>query len=97
MGGKLLGIVTNRDTDFLADRDAKLGAIMTTALVVATDRMSLDQANAVLMESKRAKLPVVNGRYELTALMSRTDLHKNRYDISFYMLLPEKLSDCFIQ
>lgn len=78
MGGKLLGIVTNRDTDFVVDRDQKLSEVMTTNLVIGHDNMTLPEANKVLIESKRTKLPVVDDDFRLMALMSRTDLQKNR-------------------
>jgi IMP dehydrogenase len=80
MGSKLLGIVTNRDTDFVKDHETKLGDVMTRGddLVVGYDSMSLDEANAVLISSRKAKLPIVNQDYELTGLMSRKDLLKDR-------------------
>lgn len=37
MGSKLVGIVTNRDVDFLADRSTKIADIMTTDLVTAPE------------------------------------------------------------
>eukprot|EP01006_Ploeotia_vitrea_P026605 TRINITY_DN59570_c0_g1_i1.p1 TRINITY_DN59570_c0_g1~~TRINITY_DN59570_c0_g1_i1.p1 ORF type:complete len:592 (+),score=325.53 TRINITY_DN59570_c0_g1_i1:157-1776(+) len=78
MGSKLVGIVTNRDVDFLQDRSTKLSEVMTTDLVVASEDCSLEEANQVLRKSKKAKLPIVNDKYELVALMSRSDLLKNR-------------------
>jgi len=78
MGSKLLGIVTNRDVDFVQDRQLKLSEVMTTDLVVATEPCTLEEANQILKESKKAKLPIVNKNYELVALISRTDLVKNR-------------------
>ena len=58
--------VTNRDTDFLVNREQKLSEVMTTDLVIGLDTMTLEEANQVLIESKRAKLPVVNSQHELT-------------------------------
>lgn len=78
MGGKLLGIVTNRDTDFIEDNTTPLEKVMSTDLVVAKDTVSLEEANQIMKQSKKAKLPIVNERYELCGLISRSDLLKNR-------------------
>lgn len=78
MGSKLVGIVTNRDLDFLPDRTKKLSEVMTTNLTTANECCSLDQANEILKTCKKAKLPIVNDRFELVALMSRSDLLKAR-------------------
>eukprot|EP00002_Diphylleia_rotans_P012244 TRINITY_DN2399_c0_g1_i1.p1 TRINITY_DN2399_c0_g1~~TRINITY_DN2399_c0_g1_i1.p1 ORF type:complete len:506 (-),score=127.29 TRINITY_DN2399_c0_g1_i1:224-1741(-) len=78
MGGKLLGIVTNRDIDFIEDKSLLVSEVMTTDLVVGQEGCTLDQANRILRESKKGKLPIVNDRHELVALISRNDLQKNR-------------------
>ncbi|MBN2078896.1 MAG: IMP dehydrogenase [Spirochaetes bacterium] len=74
----LLGIVTNRDIDFETDRSRKLSEVMTTDLVTAKKGISLAQANIILKNSKKGKLPIVDERGRLVALMSRKDLLKNR-------------------
>jgi IMP dehydrogenase len=78
MGGKLLGIVTNRDVDFIQDRNQPLSGVMTTNLVTASEGCTLEEANQILRESKKGKLPIVNAKGELVALISRNDLKKNR-------------------
>lgn len=78
MGGKLVGIVTNRDIDFVGDRTRKLSTVMTSKLITALDKLSLEECNQALKDSKKAKLPVVTEKGELVALMSRSDLLKNR-------------------
>ena len=78
MGGKLLGIVTNRDSDFIEDNLTPLEKVMSTDLVVAKDSVSLEEANQIMKQSKKAKLPIVNDNYELCGLISRSDLLKNR-------------------
>jgi IMP dehydrogenase len=80
MGGRLLGIISNRDTSFIEDPSAKIETFMTPreTLIVAKEGLSLLEANGILKSSKKGKLPVVNEKDELVALISRTDLQKNR-------------------
>lgn len=80
MGGKLLGIISNRDTSFIEDPSIKVKEFMTPrdVLTVAQEGVSLDEANQVLKVSKKGKLPVVNANDELVALIARTDLQKHR-------------------
>ncbi|CAG8522957.1 22492_t:CDS:2 [Cetraspora pellucida] len=73
----LLGIVTARDIQFHEDHTTLLKDVMTTDLVVAHEGVTLEEANQILRCSKRGKLPIVNSRGELVALLARSDLLKN--------------------
>ena len=78
MGSRLVGFVSNRDVDFRSDRSQRLAEVMTTDLIVAHEPCTLQEANMILRESKKGKLPIVSEQHELVALISRNDLKKNR-------------------
>jgi IMP dehydrogenase len=77
---RLIGIVTNRDIDFEPDRHRRLREMMTPLphLITAPEGISLQEANRILRESKKGKLPIVDREGRLVSLVSRTDLKKNR-------------------
>ena len=78
LNSKLVGIVTNRYIDFERDRTKTLAEVMTTDLLTAPEGISLSDANKILKTSKKGKLPIVDKEGRLVALMSRSDLLKNR-------------------
>jgi IMP dehydrogenase len=53
LGSQLVGIVTNRDIDFLQDRNVHLKDIMSTKLVTAAEGVSLAEANDLLKRAKK--------------------------------------------
>ncbi|KAJ3358609.1 inosine-5'-monophosphate dehydrogenase [Allomyces javanicus] len=80
LGGKLLGMVTSRDIQFVKDPTTKLAHVMTprAQLITAAQGVSLDEANRILKSCKKGKLPIVDKEGCLVALMSLADLLKNK-------------------
>ncbi|VDM17649.1 unnamed protein product [Hydatigera taeniaeformis] len=87
IGGRLLGLVTLRDIDFLDE--SQLGCPVTEvmtpfdSLVTANHGIHLSEANKIMQKSKKGKLPIINENNELISIVSRTDLKKNlKYPLS---------------
>uniref|UniRef100_A0A183CIS2 IMP dehydrogenase n=1 Tax=Globodera pallida TaxID=36090 RepID=A0A183CIS2_GLOPA len=83
VGGRLLGLVTSRDIDFIKREQygtTRIGDVMVTRdrLIVGQKNMTLREAYCILEKEKKGKLPIVNERDELTSLIARTDLKKAR-------------------
>ncbi len=78
LNSKVVGIVSNRDIDFETDRSKMLSEVMTRDILTAKKGISLVEANNILKKSKKGKLPIVDEKGCLVALMSRSDLQKNR-------------------
>ncbi|WVN88485.1 inosine-5'-monophosphate dehydrogenase [Cryptococcus depauperatus CBS 7841] len=76
-GGKLLGIVTGRDVQF-QDPTSPIKSVMTTKVVTGSSPISLEKANALLRETKKGKLPIVDASGNLISLVARSDLLKNQ-------------------
>ncbi|GAA5982979.1 hypothetical protein JCM5350_003527 [Sporobolomyces pararoseus] len=79
LGSKLVGIVTGRDIQFRPN-SASLDSVMTKGfdLVTAQAGTTLEQANTILRDSKKGKLPIVDQEGRLVALLARSDLLKNK-------------------
>jgi IMP dehydrogenase len=69
--------VTNRDIQFHDSPDDPVTAVMSTQLVTAREGITLKEANTILRQSKKGKLPIVDEQGNLISLLSRSDLLKN--------------------
>ena len=83
VGGKLLGLVTSRDIDFLKEnkyKTTKISEVMVPRerLMTGGQELELPDAYNILENEKKGKLPIVNENDELVALIARTDLKKSR-------------------
>lgn len=79
LGSKLLGIVTNRDLQFEDDFSQTVDKVMVTDLITAQSGVTLIEANKILAQSKKGKLPIVDKDFNLVSMISRSDLTKNLY------------------
>ncbi|RMZ92149.1 hypothetical protein DV736_g614, partial [Chaetothyriales sp. CBS 134916] len=74
---KLVGIITTRDIQFHNDLNAPVTEVMSRDLVTAPAGTTLAEANEVLRQSKKGKLPIVDNEGNIVSLLSRSDLLKN--------------------
>lgn len=78
-GGKLTGIVTNRDLRFQPDRDVAVAEVMTDhSLVTAPMGTTLEKAELLLQKHKIEKLPVVDKSGTLKGLITFKDIQKKK-------------------
>jgi len=75
--GRLVGILTNRDLRFCTTADLPVRALMTTHnLVTVPVGTTLDQAKELLHKHRIEKLPVVDGDFKLSGLITVKDIQK---------------------
>jgi IMP dehydrogenase len=78
-GGKLVGIITNRDLRFQKDMNVAIEHIMTREnLVTAPENITLEKAEGILQKYKIEKLPIVNKKGKLTGLITYKDILKKK-------------------
>ena len=78
-GGKLVGILTNRDIRFEENYDRKISEAMTKdKLITGPVGTTLDQAKAILQKYKIEKLPIVDDAGTLKGLITIKDIEKIR-------------------
>ena len=75
--GKLVGILTNRDTTFETDYTKKIDEVMTKEnLVTAPENTTIDEAKELLKKHKIEKLPLVDSEGNLKGLITIKDIEK---------------------
>lgn len=78
-GGRLVGIVTNRDLQFETDLARPIADVMTSKdLVTVPVGTTLDEAQAILHQHRIEKLPVVDENGDLQGLITVKDIFKRR-------------------
>ncbi len=76
-GGKLKGILTNRDMRFTSNLDQKIGDFMTSDnLITVSDDITMDEAKKLLHMNKIEKLPVIDKDNKLIGLITLKDILK---------------------
>ena len=76
-GGKLIGIITNRDMKFETDMNKLIDNVMTREnLVTAPEGTTLDEAREILRRHKIEKLPIVDEQFHLKGLITIKDIEK---------------------
>ncbi|HEY0059465.1 MAG TPA: IMP dehydrogenase [Flavisolibacter sp.] len=76
-GGKLAGILTNRDLRFEENLQRKVSEVMTReGLITAPEGTNLKSAEAILRKTKVEKLPVVDSTGSLIGLITYRDILK---------------------
>jgi IMP dehydrogenase len=75
--GKLVGIITNRDTVFETDFTKKISEVMTSEnLITALEGTTIDEAKEILKKHKIEKLPLVDKDFNLKGLITIKDIEK---------------------
>jgi IMP dehydrogenase len=78
-GGKLIGILTNRDLRFEPNQEIEISKIMTTQnLITAPIGTNFLQAQAILQKYKIEKLPIVDKNKKLKGLITFKDIQKKQ-------------------
>ncbi|MGE5528888.1 MAG: IMP dehydrogenase [Patescibacteria group bacterium] len=78
-GGRLVGILTNRDLRFETEYQRPISEVMTKEnLVTAPVGTTHEQAKAILQRHKIEKLPLVDADYNLKGLITIKDIQKAR-------------------
>jgi len=75
--GKLVGIISGRDIKYVSNsKTTTIEEIMTKSgdLIAGQDGCTLKEANDIMLKSKKKRLPIIDSKGNLTALISIRDL-----------------------
>jgi IMP dehydrogenase len=76
-GGKLVGILTNRDVRFATDPDQRVSELMTKdGLITVREGVSQGEAKRLLHQNRIEKLLVVDDKYRCVGLVTVKDIEK---------------------
>jgi IMP dehydrogenase len=77
-GGKLVGILTNRDVRFASDPRQRVSELMTRELVTVRETINKDDAKKLLHQHRIEKLLVVDDAYRCIGLITVKDIEKSQ-------------------
>lgn len=75
-GGKLVGIITKRDIDFVRDGSIEIGSMMKTDVITAPENITMQEAEDKLVTYRIEKLPLVDDQGNLKGLITLKDIRK---------------------
>jgi IMP dehydrogenase len=75
-GGKLVGILTNRDVRFATNTAQPVSDLMTKDVITVKDNVGTDEAKRLLHQHRIEKLLVVDDAYRCTGLITVKDIEK---------------------
>jgi len=71
---KLVGIISGRDTKYVKEKETLVENVMTTDLIVGYEGCTLEEANNILLQSKKKRLPIIDKDNNLVSLISIKDI-----------------------
>ncbi len=77
-GGRLVGLVTNRDLRYEDDAARPVSEVMTREVITAAPGTTLEEARAIMQRHRVEKLPVVDADGRLVGLMTIKDIEKKQ-------------------
>ena len=75
-GGKLVGIITNRDVRFATDLNQRVGDLMTRTLITVRENVDREEAKRLLHKHRIEKLLVIDDGHRCVGLITVNDMEK---------------------